>query len=113
MDRFGVPVGIALCPGRRAYGRRVSSRAGLFLEAGRVRLDAGVGRRLHPDKLAAALEKYIRDSGLSYERLPSKDVVGFFVWANGKNRGKFPVAIVLADATTVSARLSPRKPTSR
>lgn len=55
------------------------------------------------DKLAAAFEKDVKESGLPYEPIGVKDVVGFKVWPSVKDKenGKFPVGVFLADATVV------------
>lgn len=55
------------------------------------------------DKLAAAFEKDVKESGLPYEPIGVKDVVGFKIWpsAKDKEKGKFPIGIFLADETVV------------
>jgi hypothetical protein len=53
------------------------------------------------DKLVAAFEKDVKDSGLSVQKLPSKEVAGFIVPMKRPNLGSFDVLILLADDTVV------------
>lgn len=63
------------------------------------------------DKLVAAFEKDVKESGLPYEPLGIKDVVGFKVWqsAQDKQAGKFPIGVFLADETVVISAVVARK----
>lgn len=55
------------------------------------------------DKLTAAFEKDVKESGLPFEPIGVKGVAGFKVWTSAKDKeqGKFPIAVLLADGTVV------------
>jgi len=55
------------------------------------------------DKLTAAFEKDVKESGLPFEPIGVKDVAGFKVWTSAKDKeqGKFPIAVLLADGIVI------------
>jgi len=55
------------------------------------------------DKLTAAFEKDVKESGLPFEPIGVQDVAGFKVWTSAKDKeqGKFPIAVLLSDGTVI------------
>lgn len=58
-------------------------------------------------KLVAAFEKDVKDSGLEYRKIPSPDVVGYFVSVKRPTMGSIDIPIALVDSTVaIQARVA-------